>query len=145
MSTQINKCLNSLEGNSNLLKHFPQENVCSLDQSILQYSGEYTGNIVFSPTNWNYDKTEMMSVLWQAALWRKFTQVENLDLKLSEDDDSLRSLLVSLSHPPFPPSPLSLRHNGLYPSISVTMLYVRLCETNLHCHYMTGQHASINI
>lgn len=65
MSTQINKCLNSLEGNSNLLKHFPQENVCSLDQSILQYSGEYTGNIVFSPTNWNYDKTEMMSVLWQ--------------------------------------------------------------------------------
>lgn len=31
-----------------------------------------------------------------------------------------------MSHPPFPPSPLSCTHNGLYPSIPVTLLNLRI-------------------
>ena len=76
-----------------------------------------------------------------------YVNTENLDLKLSEADDYLRSLLVSPSHPRFPPSSSpSLRHNGLYPSISVTMLILRLISLRRISayHYMTEKHTSIN-
>lgn len=109
MSTQRRKYHNGLEGNSNLRMHFPQQDLNSLHQSILQCSGENTGNSFPCPTNSNCNKTGMMADHRQAAaLWREFTPEENLDLKLSEADDCLCSLLVSLAHPPFPPSPLSL-------------------------------------
>ena len=66
----------------------------------------------------------MMSVQGQAALGRNFTRVENLDVKLSEDDDSHCSLLVFV--PPSFPSLTSLSDIMGFMPTSVTMLNLNL-------------------